>query len=182
MKYEVKVRGLGGGKIDSLVDIRNDPLYDIHTNLFRQVIDTQDAQIRKALCDLGWKPPSTERRMATKQRRARGDGGDRTMFRRGILIKSCFGRRANDLADHQYRRITQRRGGAPLPYLPYSPINYGRRRKALYDRRKVHGFGLVSTPVDQTERRSSGRSHYVYRSSSDPRIRALERRKTPHQI
>ena len=63
MKYEVKVRPFGDGKIESLVDmvgpdyLHNDPHTDIRTNLFRQVLDTQDAQVRRALVELGWTPP-----------------------------------------------------------------------------------------------------------------------------
>ena len=63
MRYEVKIQPFGNGKIESLVDmvgsdyLHDDPLTDIRTNLFRQVLDTQDTQARRALEELGWTPP-----------------------------------------------------------------------------------------------------------------------------
>lgn len=103
-----------------------------------------------------------ERRTTTKQRRARGNGNNAASagpLRRHIMFP-IGGRRTNDVADHKERRIGQIK---PQPvwcesaqaYLPW----LNPRRRKSDDRRSTNHF-----------------CHYV--SSPDPRIRALERRKS----
>lgn len=52
--YEVITTPLEDGRItQEMIEIAN----DVRTTIDYQLIDTRDAQVRKALIDLGWTPP-----------------------------------------------------------------------------------------------------------------------------
>ena len=93
-----------------------------------------------------------DRRMATKQRRARGTSTSNPPAtghsRRGQqTIPGRYGRRANDIVDRKERRVT------------VFHLRFGGKRS-----------------YDYSDRRTSNRK--IYSLSDDPRIRALERRKS----
>lgn len=57
-RYEVSVRPLGEGVIESRLDFVADAtLGSIREQISRQVIDTREAKTREALISLGWRPP-----------------------------------------------------------------------------------------------------------------------------
>lgn len=96
-----------------------------------------------------------DRRVATAQRRARGNGCPRPgQFRR----KGCsgpYGRRAGDTEAHQNRRDYKRKNGVASASNPLG--TYFLRRRG-------------------DERRDPARRCYDYSSSHDPRVRELDRR------
>lgn len=106
----------------------------------------------------------TDRRVATQQRRARGWG----ISGHARRLVRLYGRREGDEAAHQERR----------DYSRPPPIAFnagGRRSTDLKDRRGAPCVLFGGKRVlDPKERRS--RLTKVYRSSTDPRVRLLERR------
>ena len=59
MKYEVTTKSLGNGRIVTAVDhVASDVfMNNVRTTIIRQILDTQDQQVRDALIQIGWTPP-----------------------------------------------------------------------------------------------------------------------------
>ena len=54
MKYDIEARAHKDGSIEQTIVAQHD---NIRTEILRQVIHTQDEQVRAALIGLGWSPP-----------------------------------------------------------------------------------------------------------------------------
>lgn len=180
------VQSVPAGATHNIADIR-DGMYQTYTLRGPGEVRTQIIEY-------------TERRTATKQRRARW--AQTRSFAGGCRTYTSYGRRATDAADNEERRWRAegtREGRFELGK-PMRRKGDERRVNGMYRRRPGKGgirFGRRGTdplrfpPIaprwgrrtgdtdfHRPERRSIHYANFKYGSSNDPRIRALERRKS----